>query len=366
MRALICKRLTDQIALPDDESRSKFLNQQFVQIKGGMTDPIWKTFLKDTAPRDRPHFMRFRQVLTSYGQPETKFNAAFEKLKNEDEPIIEKFNLMLVYQELARGTDFDDAVNDVSVRSGRQARKKESPQSAYRTSLQHYGDDLAAQLLRENGRPVIYCGLQTLIQMSAGIPRALLTVLRSIFEWALFHDDHPFEGGEISLRSQQKGIIEASNWYYNNMRKAGEDGALIQAAIERLANVLRTNRFGDKPIESSVSSFSVAEQDIGSEARRVLKLAEARAFIHRIPGGQRDRNSQLVLGKFQLSPMLAPRWDLPLVRRGTLDLSTDDFNAIFAPTSPSAYEEVERKYRAKVTAPFRGHAEATAQLGLFE
>ena len=123
VRALICKRLTDQIALPDDESRSKFLNQQFVQIKGGMTDPIWKTFLKDTAPRDRPHFMRFRQVLTSYGQPETKFNAAFEKLKNEDEPIIEKFNLMLVYQELARGTDFDDAVNDVSVRSGRQARK---------------------------------------------------------------------------------------------------------------------------------------------------------------------------------------------------------------------------------------------------
>ena len=119
-----------------------------------------------------------------------------------------------------------------------------------------------------------------------------------------------------SVRSK-RASLRLRTGDYNNMRKAGEDGALIQAAIERLANVLRTNRFGDKPIESSVSSFSVAEQDIGSEARRVLKLAEARAFIHRIPGGQRDRNSQLVLGKFQLSPMLAPRWDLPLVRRGT-------------------------------------------------
>ncbi|API55645.1 hypothetical protein BMW22_29675 (plasmid) [Rhizobium leguminosarum] len=205
--------------------------------------------------------------------------------------------------------------------------------------------------------------------MSAGIPRALLTVLRSIYEWSVFSDERPFEGGKISTRSQHKGVIDASDWYYSNMRKAGDEGLLLQQAVERLANLLRIHRFGDKPTESSLSSFSVPEKDVTPGARHILQLAEARAFIHRLPGTQKERNSEDITPKFQISPMLAPRWDLPLIRRGVASLSPDDFNAIFDPTRNREYASLESEWRQRVSAGIRRDSAIGVkhqQIGLFD
>ncbi|PII37952.1 hypothetical protein T190_28390 [Sinorhizobium meliloti CCBAU 01290] len=233
-----------------------------------------------------------------------------------DSPVLEKLNIMLFMQDWAKGRDLSASFVRISSEMN-SFLKGDSDGDRYKQALGHYAGDLSAQLLREARKPQYYGGIDNFVRMSAGIPRALLTILRSVFEWASFADERPFEGGLISLRSQQKGVLDASDWYFSNMRKAGPDGIVIQAAVERLANIFRINRFSDKPVEISLCSFSVSEREVSDEARRVLGLAEARAFLHRIPGGQKERNSEDVTAKFQLSPMLAPRWDLPLSRRGS-------------------------------------------------
>jgi hypothetical protein len=162
-------------------------------------------------------------------------------------------------------------------------------------------------------------------------------------------------------------VLEAANWYYQSMRKAGDDGLQIQAAVDRLANIMRINRFSDKPIEVSLSTFSLCESDLNEEARRILKLTEDRAFIHRISGGQRDRNSEEIVSKFQISPMLAPRWDLPLVRRGAISLTSSDANSIFCSGFKESYDGFVRNFKSRVNFPFRGAPEGNEnQLGLFE
>jgi hypothetical protein len=59
--------------------------------------------------------------------------------------------------------------------------------------------------------------------------------------------------------------------------------------------------------------------------------------------------------------MLAPRWDLPIYRRGTLALREGEANAIFDVTYRAEYDGVVRTRLGRLTAPFfgtRGRADA--------
>ena len=123
------------------------------------------------------------------------------------------------------------------------------------------------------------------------------------------------------------------------------------AAIDRLAQLFRVNRFADKPVECSLIAFSVAEEDAGTEALRILRLCESRSFLNRIAGGQRDKNSERVTMKFQLNNMLSPRWDLPLGRRGAVAFDSRYFNAIFDISKREEFEEILSEWRERMTAP---------------
>ena len=190
---------------------------------------------------------------------------------------------------------------------------------------------MLAQLNKENGRKQLYLGLDTFIAMSAGLPRALLTTLRSIFEWSIFQGEDPLRNGMVSVEAQYRGVRDATAWFFDHMRKAGDEGASIQRAIGRLGQLFRVSRFGERPIEVSLSAFSL-DPNVGSvEAHRVLRLAEERSFLVSVPDGGKDKNSGDPLLKYQISPMLAPRWDLPIARRGTVTLTEKEFNAVFHP-----------------------------------
>lgn len=331
-------------------------------------NPVWDskdwTKIAETPSMERNHFQKLRDAISKL-PPIISYPEAFSALQAPSYPLLEKLNILLFYQDLANGRPLKASLRDIE-RSCIDFTQGKS--GRYKQAYNHYSRDLVAQLLRENRLPQTYGGLKTFIRMSAGIPRALLTVLRSIYEWAVFSDERPFEGGRISIRSQHKGVIDASDWYYSNMRKAGEEGLLVQQAVERLANLMRIHRFGDKPIESSLSSFSVSETDITAEARHILQLAEARAFIHRLSGAQKERNSEDVTSKFQISPMLAPRWDLPLIRRGVVSLAPKDFDAIFDPSKHNEYVALEAEWRQKVSAGIRRESAISTkhqQIGLF-
>ena len=361
VRSLIGKRLEGIGHSVDD------LDRQFEVFNSDWDNQAWIEIVKNEPSPCRPHFSNFMKSLDRLNVGRKTKDLIIERIVCPSFPLIEKLNILLMYQDIARGKDLSESADRISHEFNSFLGADKLGSARYRQAMQHYKDDLSAQVLRENGKPQHYSGVDTFITMSSGIPRALLTVLRSTYEWADFHGDRPFEGGVIKHESQRKGVLEAANWYYHSMRKAGDDGLQIQAAVDRLANIMRINRFSDKPVEVSLSTFTLNESDLDTEARRILKLTEDRAFIHRIPGGQRDRNSEEIDSKFQISPMLAPRWDLPLVRRGAIPLNAAEANAIFCSGYRESYDSLVRSFNSRVNFPFKGAPEGSEnQLGLFE
>ncbi len=326
--------------------------------------------LKGGIGEDRRHFVSFRKRLSLLGIRPDEIGSYVRALRSDRYPLLEKLNILLFYQSLYRNKPLDAAAERIRTQC---VTFLENPTAAtsYTRKLEHYKSDLVAQLRRENETKQAYLGLDSFIVMSAGLPRALLTILRSIFDWSLFNGEDPLRTHRVSISAQQQGVKAASDWFYENMRKAGEDGRAIQVAVDRLARLFRTNRFSDKPIESSLIAFAVAEQEVQTEAARILSLAESRSFIIRVRGGQRDKNSIQITSKFQLSNMLAPRWDLPLGRRGTIQLSSTEFEAVFDPSKQAEFEDLLAQHEGKLAAPFFGKkgrrrkSEKSSQAALF-
>jgi len=90
------------------------------------------------------------------------------------------------------------------------------------------------------------------------------------------------------------------------------------------------------------------------EAQRIVDMAEKWSLLISISSGQKDRNSKRVDAKYQLNPMLAPRWDLPVSRRGTLALNPEEVNAIFDKSHRDEFEAVLRTRVSRMMAPFLG------------
>jgi hypothetical protein len=126
--------------------------------------------------------------------------------------------------------------------------------------------------------------------------------------------------------------------------------------MTRLGQLLRDVRFSDKPSECSLSTFSANTTGSTKEALVVLRAADDWSMLVRVAGGQPDRNEGRVDEKFQIHPMLAPRWDLPIARRGSLALNGKEVSAIFAPASLDEFNAVVEKRVGAMNAPFFGKA----------
>jgi len=77
--------------------------------------------------------------------------------------------------------------------------------------------------------------------------------------------------------------------------------------------------------------------------------------------GQKDRNSNRVDEKYQLSPMLAPKWELPISCRGALALNADEVNAIFAEPNNRDFEAVQRARMQRMNVPFQHSKTSSGQ-----
>jgi hypothetical protein len=310
--------------------------------------------------RDRQHFVKLHDQLDSALRddlaPGVRNDRSIREICKElsvpEHPLLEKVNLLYFYQDWSRRRQLPEAAEDVARRCRNFLAAPEQV-SSYRTKLGHFKADLTAQMLRENRKRQFYAGIDTFVRMSEGLPRAFITLLKQTYDWSLLQREQPFVNGRISLEAQRRGAISASEWFYNSMTKAGEDGPKILSAVDRLGQLFKLHRFADKPTETSLIGFSVKESDLTAEARQVLSNARSRSFLIDVFGGQRDRNSSDQTTKLQLNRMLAPRWDLPTARRGIVPLNAVQANAIFLIDQPSAFDSLVRQWEAKLNAPFR-------------
>lgn len=291
---------------------------------------------RDKKGSERPCIEKLRSVLIS------EFTVAnSEQIENIvsnvrriDHPLLEKLNVFLLYKKWGR-LDFmvtSSAEISRNCTSFVEGRKDEC--AAYSQSFDHFGSDMLAQLLRECGKKNIYAGLDVLVHLSQGIPRNLLGILKHIYRNALFSGERPFDGGIISIDSQTDGVRDAANWFWDDAQP-DSNGAVVREAIDSLAVFFREVRYSDKPSECDLCSFSVDLDILAANARKTIEMAENWSYLVRIKGGAKNKNSRSVDEKYQLSPMLAPKWGLSPQRGGTIELQAELANAIFDRESPA-------------------------------
>jgi hypothetical protein len=286
-----------------------------------------------------------------------------------ESPLLEKLSILSAYQHWFRSDNLVEAARNTRVAA--EAYLSGTRNDRFDEFVRKHKGDMVAQLLRENSQRQIYSGIKTFIRMSEGLPRALITTLKHIFDWSIYMQEKPFSGGKISLIAQSRGVSEAADWFLEHMLEEGDAGLLVKSSVDRLSRLFRANRFADKPVETSLIAFSVDEVQIEPEARLTIKSAVDTSILINVVGGQRERNSELVSRKLELNTMLSPRFDLPVARRGVTTFSVDQTNAIFVYHQREPFEKFLSDWEAKMTAPYFGRtssppAKSTDQPDLFE
>jgi hypothetical protein len=308
----------------------------------------------------RPYFKSLRQHLerglkagaTPGVRSSDAIDTAIALLGCPEFPLLEKINIYLFYKEWSSNRNLIDAAAAIS-EDCRGYINGTASAGSYERTLHHFKADLLAQLLRETDQRQRYVGLKVFIEISSGLPRNLLILLKHIFAWATFNGEKPFRGPPISIKSQQAGVLEASEWFYRDARMIGRDGQLVMDSINRLGTLFRGIRFSEKPSECSCSTFSSDLSQASDSARRLLDLAEKWSLLIDV-GGQRDRNTERIDAKYQLNRMLSPRWDLPIYRRGVLALTPAELDSVFDPEHTQNFESYLEARIARMSAPFFG------------
>lgn len=269
-------------------------------------------------------------------------------------PVEEKSKLFLFYQrwyKLKADETFDAIVQYINIEYSKYVQNEPSE---FDNIKEKYKADFLAQLTSENNiKNVCYSGIDDFVNISWGNPRCFILILKKIVELARLRGERPLETGSIiSLETQYLAIYETSKWFYEDAEIIGEKGKCLYKSIKYLTDLLRTYRFADKLTETTVSSFSLAEEEVSAPARELVKLAELHSLIIEINEGRKDKNSRRIESLYQLNKILAPLWNLPISRRGTLDLSKDLAESIFNPDKQSEFSNLNRQIRSNLYAPF--------------
>jgi hypothetical protein len=363
-KRLISKRLAELNRVPSDpatlDAMSKTLDTWFEEPpKSRFSASETAYILEKYSARERPYFKNIRQYLeqavkvdAAPGLRASDIDRVLDLLRCHDFPLLEKANLFLFYKEWSSKRNLMQAAETIAEEC--RSHLSGTADGRYQRTLLHFKADLLAQLYRETDQKQRYIGLTTFIEISSGLPRNLLILLKHIFAWATFNGEQPFRTDPISIRSQQAGVLEASEWFYRDARKIGREGQLAMDGVNRLGTLFRGIRFSEKPSECSCSTFSVDVSRCSENTRRVLDLAEKWSLLIDV-GGQRDRNTERIDAKYQLNRMLAPRWDLSIYRRGVLALTPAELDAIFDPTYVDNFQGLSDTRVARMSAPFFGN-----------
>lgn len=298
------------------------------------------------------HFTALKSVLKSRLKA-TDIQIIVSNLSFPDDLVLERTNVFIFYREWrrSRGTGLvaisEDIKNELDSwrinPDGRTATR-------HYIVLEKFRNDITDQLFREAQDSIPYTGFQNLVRMSVGIPRLLLITLKHIHRWSVFQGENPFRKDIVGVSAQIKGVEEASTWFLEDARIPGPNGKKVSDVISRLGQFLRELRFADTPPECSLCAFSINLNDINDNIRLVLDYLEQYSYLINVPD-RIEKNSVRKFVTYQVNWLIAPKWDLPLSRRGILQLSKDEVSAIFGDDSDN-FEVLRRNKINRYNAPF--------------
>jgi hypothetical protein len=311
---------------------------------------------------ERPYFDKLRDKLRSGMKAarspgitsEEDITAICDLLAVPQYPLLEKLNIFLLYKEWRSRSSSNLITSAQKIKSNCDQFQKSGVAGTYSRQLEKRRGDMLAQLNRECGGKQQYLGIDMFIDMSEGLPRNLLVILKAVFNWSIFRGEGPFGKGTISAVAQREGVREAAEWFFDDARMPGDDGAAIRSSIRRLATLFREIRYSDKPSEKALCTFSADLTRCSPEAERIISLAEKWSLLLRLVEGQKDKNTLRIDDKLFINPMLAPKWDLPVARGGALSLPAEEVNSIFDETHSTDFEGFQTSRVNAMTAPLFG------------
>ena len=269
--------------------------------------------------------------------------------------LLQRLNVLLFCKKYRHaGTAFVTAKKIREAAEALVACQGKGARGTYATAYQHFSKDLFAQVCRESkiGGPV-YAGFETFVKMSSGNPRNLLIVLGRMHEMAAFREMSFDKSQKLSVRLQTEAAIEAARLLLESDTNYGGMADQAREAIMKLALTLRTARFALCISEVSPLAVSFAIEDLKEDARAVLNSALNYSLIFEVPSGRPDRNSQKVLKKAQINPLLSPRWGLSISRRGDLSLGKALCGAIFGPGCTGEFDMLLKALDSRWNNPFK-------------
>ena len=301
---------------------------------------------RDKAGKPRPHLARLTNALKAL-LPEPQVNEIVGALSVPTSPLLEKLNVLAFYKTAKRSPDLLRLALEIQQESSLilLSQNKANATSLIYSLYGYFSSDLLAQLLREHGRKPIYAGFETLITLSQGVPRNLISLLKHIYRRSVFADEFPFSKDSISVDAQVQGIHDAAEWFWADAQPDSH-GALVRSGVENLATLFRAIRYSDSPSECDLCCFRVDTEKLTLTSQFALQTAENWSFLVRSPLGSAAKNNQRVMTKYQINPMLVARWGISENRRGSVDLPaelaetllsgrTEDANAAIAERTSS-------------------------------
>lgn len=326
------------------------------------TDKITSSKSRKAEP---PHLQKLRKHIIDRfkGVNEEEVFSIISLLQCTEYPLIEKLNILQLYKKWGPLEKLIVEARNISLDCN-ELISGGTPSSAYLEAYRHFDSDLLAQLFREHERKIPYAGLSTLIHLSQGTPRNFLGVLKEIYRRSKFANESPFSGGVISVQSQTEGIMDSASWFWEDAQPDSY-GTEVRDAVERLAVLFRSIRYSDKPSECDLCTFSVDLSKLSEGSKSTLEKAENWSYLIRVRDGSKNKNTQSVDHKYQLSPMLAPKWGLSVHRRGSIEIKSDLANAIFDKGFREQYPALLKTRIASMLAPKFSGSEQPIQPELF-
>lgn len=320
----------------------------------------------DKKNTERPYFKKLRTNITQIcgkGSDEI-VNRIIEKIRFKEYPLLEKVNILLIYKSWGNLSELTNIADKISEECHNFLNKGKTAAPDYFQVYDHFDSDLLAQLYRDCKTKVNYCGLDTLIHLSQGIPRNLLGILKQIYRRSLFSGEKPFAGGIISVQSQTEGVMDSSAWFWDDAQPDSH-GVEVREAVKELADLFRMVRYSDKPAECDLCTFSIDINGLTENSRKMLQIAENWSYLIRVRDGAKNKNDNSVDYKFQISPMLAPTWGISAHRRGTIEIKSDLGNAIFDQTCRGKLNFLRNKRVEGMIAPRFSNLKISQQSELF-
>lgn len=319
------------------------------------SDRLWSEkvlgLLEGRRGGERPWLRDLASKVRRASLPEDETASVVAALRFDDAPLLEKFAMLHFFRDWQRmgGPSIDAAYR---CRSLAESVRSERDRRAV-LSFDHYREDLYAQARYSLQRGGDYFGLDNLVRMSGYVPRNFLLTLKKIYKWASFEGLPATEAGPLSISAQQQGVFEASEWFLSDSKALGKSGEDAQMAVRRLGSFLRGLRFTDKPVEVSVATVAFNRRLLSDSARATLDTCVRHGQLIELPMGHRTKNRETLLFKYQLNPMLAPLFDLPISRRGVLQLTDMEASVLLDPsTEDSALRAIQAARLRLMNAPF--------------